>query len=151
MSEFLEPFETIDHQGVEVVGPFFACPSSDESAPDLGLPGDESVEPANTTAQGPTRSDARRLADLTAGNAKTEGELIAQGVRLNETALIALQVRALLKLVVGDDPTRRMAWDLAYQEVVAEGLAEVTADLAKRKQASRLVVPRAGVPNLNGH
>lgn len=94
----------------------------------------------------PTKSDARRLADLTAGNAAAERGLAAQGIRLNQQAIVALQVRALIRLFVADDPARQLAYDLAYQQAVAEGLAEVTADAARKKLAagngaSRLVVP----------
>ncbi len=123
---------------------------SDESVPDQALPGDESVGEDFAAAQGPTRSDERRLADLIAGNQRTEGMLKAKGVTLKQDAVVALQVRALLRLFVGNDPAGRMAWDLAYQEEVALGLAEIAADLAKRNHAPRLLIPGAPIPNVNG-
>lgn len=102
---------------------------------------DSAIDPTE-----PTKADARRLADLIAGNAAAERALAAQGIRLNQQAIVALQVRALIRLVVADDPARQLAYDLAYQEAVSEGLAEVTADAARKKLAggngaSRLVVP----------
>ncbi len=128
---------------------------SDESVPDpnvseivVDLDGLDALTGA--TAQGPTRRDERRLADLTAANARAEGQLRAKGVQLGEQQVTSLQVRTLLRLIVGDDPEVRMQWNLAYQESVAEGLAEVAEDLAKRQQASRLVLPGAPIPNLNG-
>lgn len=83
----------------------------------------------------PTKAAARRLADLTAGNAAAEQVLAAQGIRLNQQAVVALQVRALIRLVIDGDPARQLAYDLAYQEAVAEGLAEVAADAARKKLA----------------
>lgn len=95
----------------------------------------------------PRKRDERRLADLRAANAAAERALVAQGARINEFAVLQLQVRTLQRLVVGDDAGRRLAYDLAYQEVVAEGLAEVRADLDRRRLAEgagRLLVPRPG-------
>lgn len=107
----------------------------------------EFFRPATDGESEPTKRDERRLADLRAANAATEKALIAQGARLNEIAVLQLQVRTLHRLLVGDDPGRQLAYDLAYQEVVAEGLAEVRADLDRRRLAEgagRLLVPRPG-------
>ena len=108
-------------------------------APDQALSGDEPVgEHVRTTQEPapPTKADQRRLADLTAGNAAAEQALAAQGIRLNQQAIVALQARALIRLVVGDDPARQLAYDIAYQQSVAEGLAEVAADAARKKLAA---------------
>lgn len=99
--------------------------------------------------------DERRLADLQAGNARTERALAAQGVRLNEQAVVALQVRALIRFVVDGDPVRQLAFDLAYQQSVSEGLAEVATDLARKKLtagngAGRLVTSSASFHTLKG-
>lgn len=90
-----------------------------------------------------SKADERRLADLIAGNQRAEAELAAKGVRMGSDAVTQLQVRALLRLVVTED--RRMEWDIAYQEAVRDGLAEVAADLARKQRAARLLVPN-GVP-----
>ncbi len=94
----------------------------------------------------PTKADQRRLADLRAGNMTREKALGAQGVALNEQAMVALQTRALIRLFVGDDPARQLAYDIAYQEAVAEGLGEVEADLRRRKLTGGLIVPNGAVP-----
>ncbi len=113
-------------------------------APDQALTGAESVGAASATAQEPPRSsDQRRLSDLRAGNTTRERALAAQGVALNEQAMVALQTCALIRLFVGDDPARQLAYDIAYQEAVAEGLGEVEADLRRRKLTGGLVVPGA--------
>ncbi len=93
-----------------------------------------------------SKADQRRLADLRAGNTTREKALAAQGVALNEQAMVALQTRALIRLFVGDDPARQLAYDIAYQEAVSEGLGEVEADLRRRKLTGGLVVPNGRVP-----
>ncbi len=79
----------------------------------------------------PSKADQRRL----------EKALGTQGVALNEQAMVALQTRALIRLFVGDDPARQLAYDIAYQEAVAEGLGEVEVDLRRRKLTGGLVLP----------
>jgi hypothetical protein len=91
----------------------------------------------------PRRADERRLADLTAGNRATEQRL---RVGFPDVAKLSLQVQALRVLVIGDDPARQLAYDIAYQEAVAGALAAVEAQLpAARLTAAPpgLVVPRS--------
>lgn len=99
----------------------------------------------------PTKADERRLADLIAGNSRTEGELAAQGVRLGMDAVTQLQLRTLLRLLIPHH-IDQMAWDLAYQESVREGLAEVAAQVKQQRNGSRLLVPNGAKvpPNLKG-
>lgn len=79
--------------------------------------------PISTT---PRRADERRLADLTAGNRATEQRL---RVGFPDVAKLSLQVQALRALVIGDDPARQLAYDIAYQEAVADALASVEAQM----------------------
>lgn len=86
----------------------------------------------------PAKSDLRRLEDMRAGNKQREAELTAKGVSLPDEAVLALQVRALKRMLVDGDPEAETAYGLAYQEVLGETFDRIEADLNRAK----LTAPR---------
>lgn len=92
-----------------------------------------------------TKRDARRLADLIARNAATEGRLRASGVTFQPEALHGLRAMACERLL-DTRPDLRPSFDLLYQEVVSEQLDAVEAELRRRQSGidvakSRLILP----------
>lgn len=88
-----------------------------------------------------TKHDQRRLADLQAGNAAVERRLNMEGGTIDPVGVLAIHMRTLRRLIVGDDPAMDLRYSIAYQEEVALALAEVEQQVARAKLTSRLVIP----------
>lgn len=86
----------------------------------------------------PAKADVRRLEDMRAGNVQREAQLKTQGVSLPDEAVLALQVRALKRMLVDGDPEAETAYGLAYQAVLTETFDRIEADLNR----ARLTAPR---------
>ncbi len=113
-----------------------ACPLAPGPPPPLNLFPPEESEPSRHTV--------RRLADLRAGNAAVERRINMEGVGLAQEAVLAIHIKALRRLIIGDDAAMDLRYSIAYQEEVAVALAEVEQQMARAKLTSRLVLPGNG-------
>lgn len=84
----------------------------------------------------PSTADRRRLEDLHAGNARREQQLKAQGVGLDRTSIVAIQIQALKDVMLGDDEAALLEYEVAYQERLSEALATIEDQVARTKLAT---------------